>query len=1192
MRVSASISKLRTKVAAMAVVGIVALAAMIGVGAALVQAAPPAGLVARYSFDNNDAADSSGNGNNGTLAGSPTFAPGPSGFGNALVVDLGKYVILPSTNTLSLYNHDFTVTAWVNASAFSGLGGYGGDWSLLGNQGFTGGSGGLHLVLRGGQLYMGFFGNDMGGPSVSLNTWYHIAWRYNKATGEMAMFLNGAQVATQGGHPPFIGTGSTYIGRSADGWDSPRYAKGMIDDVQIYNRPLTQAEVASLTVAPPNPTASACAPNVAEASQYSLVYELPIPVSGSNYTSSPPLYSVDNSASTGAFNRIAYCLQLNSNWVWVSMDAFTTVPSRIGVPTVSSGAVFQQFVSNMNVASSSGAGVVTGTGIATGNIEFWPTNYNQRNLFPIPGASSSTFDFGDTPTPGTYGSMQVHNYGAQQTIFGYNNWGGGGTTDLGIGNSPTGQPDWTFRNNANTYSVRNLKMYVGQVQTDSTPPVVTPTVIGTLGNNGWYTSNVNVSWTVTDPESAFTTTGCEAQNVTSDTAGVSFTCSATSAGGSASASVTIKRDATPPTATGSATPAPNGNGWNNTDVTVAFTCADAFSGIASCLGNTTLTGEGAGQSATGTATDMAGNSASTTVSGINIDKTAPTISGSASPAPNANGWNNTDVSVSFTCADTLSTIDTCVGNTTLTAEGAGQSASGTATDQAGNTASTTVSGINIDKTAPTATGSASPAPAASGWYNIATGAPTISFTGSDATSGIASCTSPVTVSTDGENQSVSGSCTDSAGNVSSFFDVFFDIDLTAPTASGSASPAPAASGWYNIATGAPTISFSGSDATSGIASCTSPVTVSTDGEDQSISGSCTDNAGNVSSFFDVFFDIDLTAPTISGARTPAANANGWNNTDVAVTFTCGDALSGVASCIGNTTLTAEGAGQSATGTATDLAGNTASTTVSGINIDKTAPSITASQSPAANGAGWNNTNVTVSFTCSDALSGLAVPCPVSTTLTANGANQSVTGAVTDLAGNSASATRTVSIDKTAPEAYNQFNPATLDIQVIGRDGGSGIGSVTVTSTTVKWGDGDEDDDGDDDKGSKAELRTYTVTDAAGNTLVLVEKVKKSGHEIKVSMVSLRYNGGAVIALPENSKSYEWSLNKDGSLKELEQKMEVGKGKAKQSVEAKYEGKKNLTTIKVDAPKPETKVVKPGLALLRLATSNGSLVIEY
>ena len=254
--------------------------------------ASPSGLVARYTFDNNDAADSSDNGNSGALVGSPTFAPGPAGFGNALVVDLDRHVVLPNTNTLSLYDHDFTVTSWVNATAFFGLGsysGYGGDWSVLGNQlpKPALGSDGLRLVLREGKTHMGFFNNDMGGPSVSPHTWYHIAWRYTKSSGEMAMFLNGSQVATQGGHGAFLGTGSTYIGRCCESWDSPRYAKGRIGDVQIYNRPLTQSESASLTVPPP-PTPSICAPNVAEASQYNLVYELAIPVSGSNYTSSPP----------------------------------------------------------------------------------------------------------------------------------------------------------------------------------------------------------------------------------------------------------------------------------------------------------------------------------------------------------------------------------------------------------------------------------------------------------------------------------------------------------------------------------------------------------------------------------------------------------------------------------------------------------------------------------------------------------------------------------------------------------------------------------------------------------------------------------------------------------------------------------------------------------------------------------------
>jgi len=36
----------------------------------------------------------------------------------------------------------------------------------------------------------------------------------------------------------------------------------------------------------------------------------------------------------------------------------------------------------------------------------------------------------------------------------------------------------------------------------TTPPVITPTITGTLGDNGWYTNDVTISLSVTDPESA------------------------------------------------------------------------------------------------------------------------------------------------------------------------------------------------------------------------------------------------------------------------------------------------------------------------------------------------------------------------------------------------------------------------------------------------------------------------------------------------------------------------------------------------------------------------------------------------------------------------------------------------------------------------------------------------------------------
>ncbi|MEZ4705582.1 MAG: Ig-like domain-containing protein [Caldilineaceae bacterium] len=87
------------------------------------------------------------------------------------------------------------------------------------------------------------------------------------------------------------------------------------------------------------------------------------------------------------------------------------------------------------------------------------------------------------------------------------------------------------------------------VRNDTTPPVITYTLDGTLGDNGWYISDVAVTWTVTDSESAITgTSGCTGAGITNDTANALFTCVAISEGGRSAVSVPVKRDATPPTA--------------------------------------------------------------------------------------------------------------------------------------------------------------------------------------------------------------------------------------------------------------------------------------------------------------------------------------------------------------------------------------------------------------------------------------------------------------------------------------------------------------------------------------------------------------------------------------------------------------------------------------------------------------------
>jgi hypothetical protein len=82
---------------------------------------------------------------------------------------------------------------------------------------------------------------------------------------------------------------------------------------------------------------------------------------------------------------------------------------------------------------------------------------------------------------------------------------------------------------------------------DTTPPVITPDIQGTQGQNGWYTSDVSLNWNVTDEQSGITPmTGCDSVTITSDQAATEYTCSAESDGGTNSESVSIARDATKP----------------------------------------------------------------------------------------------------------------------------------------------------------------------------------------------------------------------------------------------------------------------------------------------------------------------------------------------------------------------------------------------------------------------------------------------------------------------------------------------------------------------------------------------------------------------------------------------------------------------------------------------------------------------
>ncbi|MFN7962249.1 MAG: DNRLRE domain-containing protein [Thermoanaerobaculia bacterium] len=112
---------------------------------------------------------------------------------------------------------------------------------------------------------------------------------------------------------------------------------------------------------------------------------------------------------------------------------------------------------------------------------------------------------------------------------------------------------------------------------------------------------------------------------------------------------------------------------------------------------------------------------------------------------------------------------------------------------------------------------------------------------------------------------------------------------------------------------------------------------------------------------------DTTPPTITATFAPPANAAGWHSGAVAVSFTCTDSGSGVASCPSPLGFQGEGRGQSATVTASDRAGNTASLTVT-VNLDRTGPGLDI-VTPAL-GAAVRTPTTPLELTFSDLLSGL------------------------------------------------------------------------------------------------------------------------------------------------------------------------------------------------------------------------------
>lgn len=205
----------------------------------------------------------------------------------------------------------------------------------------------------------------------------------------------------------------------------------------------------------------------------------------------------------------------------------------------------------------------------------------------------------------------------------YNGAGATGATGCGSSTVSDDTSDASF-----TCTVNYGGSFVGSsvtVRKDSSPPNVSISVARDPDSDGWYTNPVDIGFGGGDGTSGLA--GCSGGGTYSGPDGGAVTLSGTctdNAGNSASGSITIKYDSTPPSVTAAASRAPDVNGWYNHPVDVAFKGTDAGSGVKECSPTVTYKGPDANPAKlVGQCRDAAGHLSEPTTVELRYDATPP-----------------------------------------------------------------------------------------------------------------------------------------------------------------------------------------------------------------------------------------------------------------------------------------------------------------------------------------------------------------------------------------------------------------------------------------------------------------------------------------------------------------------------------------------------------------------------------------
>lgn len=201
------------------------------------------GLVGHWRLNETSgstAADSTIFAENGTVSGGASWSSDCGGMGNfdfngnSQYISIGNAAHLQPTSMLS-------IAAWIKGDSWSS----GSDVDVILRKG-EGNPNNFQLAIADGRATLYLDDSDTNGirsnTVLSTGQWYHVAATWDGATAKI--YIDG-QLDNSAARSGAIGTDTRplYIG----GRSGTDYFNGMIRDVRLYNRPLTSAEITSLS---------------------------------------------------------------------------------------------------------------------------------------------------------------------------------------------------------------------------------------------------------------------------------------------------------------------------------------------------------------------------------------------------------------------------------------------------------------------------------------------------------------------------------------------------------------------------------------------------------------------------------------------------------------------------------------------------------------------------------------------------------------------------------------------------------------------------------------------------------------------------------------------------------------------------------------------------------------------------------